>query len=1150
MINNFENNQKNQLELENIKEIIENKDEFNFLYPSLDDPSFASNLSQRKEFYDTRYEKPDENKPIQEIADQLCNTEFELAPHQMFVRNFMSFQTPYNGLLLYHGLGSGKTCSAISISEEMRSYLQQIGSTQKIIIVASPNVEENFKLQLFDERKLKLIDGIWNIRACTGNKYLKEINPMNMRGFSKEKVIKQVNKIIKNYYIFMGYVKFANYIVSKSSFEGDLDEDKKNEIIKKRLNKTFNNRLIIIDEVHNIRMSDDNKEKRVATELLKLVNNVKNMRLLLLSATPMYNSYKEIIWIINLLNINDNRSEIRVQDVFTPDGNFKIDNEGNEVGKELLIRKATGYISYVRGENPYTFPLRIWPKEFDSQNDIQNFKYPLYQLNNNEIFRKIEMLSLFMVEIGEIQSLGYNKIIESTKNDIENNDQNTQNFQDMGKLGYTILQRPLEALNIIYPSKDLLENKNIKKGDLVGSVGLNNIMKYDKTPLKRNFEYKSGEFDGMFKIENIGLYSSKIKNICESIQNSEGVILVYSQYIDGGIIPLALSLEEMGYRRAGSTPSLFKNPPVDNISGSYIVITGDQSISPNNVNEIKLATNSDNKNGNKVKVILISMAGAEGLDFKFIRQVHILEPWYNMNRIEQIIGRAVRTCSHKDLPFIERNVQIYLYGTILEDKEKEAADLYVYRLAEEKAIKIGLVSRVLKKSSIDCLLNIDQTKFSTEDLNLNLDIRLSNNKILKDYKIGDKPYSSICDYMEKCSYKCSPIPTLNKDDIKLDSYSESFILINNDKIIQRIKNLFQEKFFYYKIDLINEINIKRSYPLIQINSALNQLINNKNEFLTDMYGRLGRLINIDELYLFQPLELNNPNISIFSRSTPIQFKNKSLLYEQPKIKDLESIPNNILQKSEPLENKGEKLLETLKNDYNLTEIPQEIKASTDNWYMFSSIVVPFLIKKGINKNILDNLIISHQIENLKLDELIILLNYIDEQENTDHYVNLIKTYISEIVININENKAILLQNLGKPDAIVKRNKEWQQARFSDMEELKPFTIKIISQLMKTQNLGKFIGFLEEFKKTYMVFKVKELEQKRNKGARCDQAKKSRTLQILNEINALEFINEDFSRKELCVLQEFIFRYFNKIKKDEKKWFLTPIEAIFFNQISN
>ena len=1150
MINNVENNEKNKLELENIKEIIENKEEFNFLYPSLDDPSFAANLSQRKEFYDTRYEKPDKNKPIQEMADQLCNTEFELAPHQMFVRNFMSFQTPYNGLLLYHGLGSGKTCSAISIAEEMRSYLQQIGSIQKIIIVASPNVEENFKLQLFDESKLKLIDGIWNIRACTGNKYLKEINPMNMKGFSKEKVIKQVNKIIKNYYIFMGYVKFANYIVSKSSFEGDVDEDKKKEIIKKKLNKSFNNRLIVIDEVHNIRMSDDNKEKRVASELLKLVNNVKNMRLLLLSATPMYNSYKEIIWIINLLNINDDRSEIRAQDVFTADGNFKIDSYGNEVGKELLMRKATGYISYVRGENPYTFPLRIWPKEFDSKNDILNFKYPLYQLNNNEIFRKIEMLSLFMVQIGEIQNVGYNKIIESTKNDIEGNDQNTQNFENMGKLGYTILQRPLEALNIIYPSTDLLENKNIKKSDLVGSGGLNNIMKYDKTPIKRNFEYKTGEFDGMFKIQNIGLYSSKIKNICESIQNSDGVILIYSQYIDGGIVPLALSLEEMGYKRAGKTPSLFKNPPVDNILGSYIVITGDSSISPNNVNEIKLATNPDNINGNKVKIILISMAGAEGLDFKFIRQVHILEPWYNMNRIEQIIGRAVRTCSHKDLPFVERNVQIYLYGTILEDKEKEAADLYVYRLAEEKAIKIGLVSRVLKKSSIDCLLNMDQTKFSIDDLNLNLDIKLSDNQILKDYSIGDKPYSSICDYMEKCSYKCSPIPTLNKNDIKLDSYSESFILINNDKIIQRIKNLFQEKFYYDKITLINEINIKRTYPLIQINSALNQLINNKNEFLTDMYGRLGRLINIGELYLFQPLELNNPNISIYSRSTPIQFKNKSLIFEQPKIDDLEFIPNIILQNSNPLENKGEKLLETLINDYNLTEIPQEITASTDNWYMFASIIIPFLIKKGIDKKILDNLIISHQMENLKLDDLISLLNYIDQVENTNHYINLIKNYILEVVIDNNDSKAILLQNLGKPDAIIKRNKEWQQAKFSDMEELKPFTIEIISKLLKIKNLGKFIGFLGEFKKSYMVFKVKELEQKRNKGARCDQAKKSRTVQILTEINAIEFINDDFSRKELCVLQEFILRYFNKIKKDKKKWFFTPIEAIFFNEISN
>ena len=154
------NEQLVQLEIENRDEISREEKEYSYLYPSLDDPQFAYKISSRKEFYDTRYEKPDSSKAIEEVSDKLCNAEFELAPHQMFVRNFLSFQTPYNGLLLYHGLGSGKTCSAISVSEEMRAYLKQMDIAQRIIVVASPNVQENFKLQLFDERKLKEVDGL------------------------------------------------------------------------------------------------------------------------------------------------------------------------------------------------------------------------------------------------------------------------------------------------------------------------------------------------------------------------------------------------------------------------------------------------------------------------------------------------------------------------------------------------------------------------------------------------------------------------------------------------------------------------------------------------------------------------------------------------------------------------------------------------------------------------------------------------------------------------------------------------------------------------------------------------------------------------------------------------------------------------------
>jgi hypothetical protein len=77
-----------------------------------------------------------------------------------------------------------------------------------------------------------------------------------------------------------------------------------------------------------------------------------NVRLLLLSATPVYNSYKEIIWIANLLNVNDKRPKIRTKDVIDESGNFKINDAPGEDGSSILQRKRTGYVSYVKGENP------------------------------------------------------------------------------------------------------------------------------------------------------------------------------------------------------------------------------------------------------------------------------------------------------------------------------------------------------------------------------------------------------------------------------------------------------------------------------------------------------------------------------------------------------------------------------------------------------------------------------------------------------------------------------------------------------------------------------------------------------------------------------------------------------------------------------
>ena len=165
--------------------------------------------------------------------------------------------------------------------------MRDVGITKRIIIVASPNVQENFKLQLFDERKLKSVNGVWKMDGCLGDKFLKEINPTNVPGISKDKIISQIKNLIDKSYLFRGYEGFSNYINKVSGIENPNITEKQ---IIRNLQSEFSNRMIVIDEVHNIRTTQDNANKKVADQLTKLVENVDNIRLLLLSATPMYNS--------------------------------------------------------------------------------------------------------------------------------------------------------------------------------------------------------------------------------------------------------------------------------------------------------------------------------------------------------------------------------------------------------------------------------------------------------------------------------------------------------------------------------------------------------------------------------------------------------------------------------------------------------------------------------------------------------------------------------------------------------------------------------------------------------------------------------------------------------------------------------------------
>ena len=128
---------------------------------------------------------------------------------------------------------------------------------------------------------------------------------------------------------------------------------------------------------------------------------------------------------------------------------------------------------------------------------------------------------------------------------------------------------------------------------------------------------------------------------------------------------------------------------------------------------------------------------------------------------------------------------------------------------------------------------------------------------------------------------------------------------------------------------------------------------------------------------------------------------------------------------------------------------------------------------------------------------------------------------------------------------VLRQGKWLSAEPEDIRDLG----SVINEkyTLKT-NLNNYVGFMGyEDKQKYMIFKVKNTEKKRHTGSRCDQAGKKKTIELLNEIVGKEEYTKENTRgvvqQELCILQEFILRNFEREKKDGKTWFLNTEMAV-------
>ena len=248
--------------------------------------------------------------------------------------------------------------------------------------------------------------------------------------------------------------------------------------------------------------------------------------------------------------------------------------------------------------------------------------------------------------------------------------------------------------------------------------------------------------------DTLSIYSSKFKKILQNLmdKNNHGCHLLYSTFrtLEGiGLFRLAMlyhGFKELRIKRDKGNYSLdiisMYSPSEYTENHYFSLYTGTETVEQKEIirniynNEFKkiphhlqtqiaeLFPNKTNLHGEIIKVLMITSSGAEGIDLKNTRFVHIMEPYWHHVRINQVIGRARRICSHSDLPKHLQTVQVFLYLTIIgpevdldqfyEIKSSDnsmTTDESLYEIMERKSRLSQNFLDALKEVSIDCALN-------------------------------------------------------------------------------------------------------------------------------------------------------------------------------------------------------------------------------------------------------------------------------------------------------------------------------------------------------------------------------------------------------------------------------------------------------------
>ena len=847
--------------------------------PDYQDPLFLQKLLAKREFAESLQKKwaPD---------DDVCGSTdfFEVTPVQRFAANLMSPRSPYMSALLYHGVGVGKTCAAVQISE---AWLHEFPK-DSVYLIAPPTIQEGFYKTMFNVGKVKFGTGPQDpnsVTGCTGSTYMELTGTLLER--DPAKIQRRIDKAIRRRYRVSGYRQFAinvNKLIGK--FKG-LPDAERIEQEKRAISKEFSGKLMIIDEAHNLRdiLSGDLEESaakpttgdtnvdepnepggvdakrnmvdgKIMTPFLqKVLAYSRGLKLVLLTATPMYNTYKEIIFMLNLLLMNDKKALLSEKDIFRSDGSLR------SSGEEILGRIASRYVSFMRGENPNSFPIRLFPKDVETLED-----YPLITPRKGPVpdDQKVFIEHLPIVSIPLPEDSDNYKASVALMNELQKSEKDTG-------ISPTMIKPIIQAGNFIAPGPEGEDARSYR--ERLKPSAIEEVLERIPGP---PVSYKAREEGGaaFLALANLMRYSPKFVFLIKRLATCEGVAFIYSQFVEAGALPLALALEANGYKPYGR-PAMLADGVQDGLGGqcakcekrqknhkgeahpfvqaTYGLLTGVTALSPNNERTIQAEKGDANRDGAIMKVVIGSQIAAEGVDFRFIREVHVLDAWYHLNKTEQVIGRAIRYCSHSALEKEKRNTTIYLYAATYPDRSQETADLYSYRQAFDKAAKVGAVTRALKIRAIDCNLNHDAIIIAGQGPKPQLDAQRKGRSV----EINDMPYTAVCDWAETCNYTCKPEIKVDIGKSEDSTYSEFAAKWREAELKRRLQSLFLKQPFYEYAQLWDAF---ADVPVAARTEFLSTVVDNKL-FQVDYKGIKGYIKFCNKYFVFQPnvyMDLNIP----------------------------------------------------------------------------------------------------------------------------------------------------------------------------------------------------------------------------------------------------------------------------------------------------